>query len=143
MLRRISILCMLAAALVIYGAVDSHAAWQPDGQAVCTASNDQYWPTTCTDGAGGAFIVWYDRRNGTDYNISVQRVNSAGNPQWAVDGLILCSAPGDQMYPAGFQTYVVTGDLATDLEGRDRPTHFRGVTTICLKLFTICKPHRA
>jgi len=50
---------------------------------------------------------------------------------------------GDQMYPAGFQTYVVTGDLATDLEGRDRPTHFRGVTTICLKLFTICKPHRA
>jgi hypothetical protein len=91
---------MLAAVLVISGAVDSYAAWQPDGQAICTASNDQYYPTTCTDGGSGAFIVWYDRRNGTDYNIYIQRVNAAGNPQWAIAGLIICSAPGDQMYPA-------------------------------------------
>lgn len=48
-----------------------------------------------------------------------------------------------RIYPEGFETYVVPGDLAAILEGQSRPTHFRGVTTVCLKLFTICKPDRA
>ena len=41
------------------------------------------------------------------------------------------------MYPKGFSTYVDTPRVARTLEGLDRPTHFRGVTTVVLKLFNI------
>ena len=43
----------------------------------------------------------------------------------------------------GFQTYVTPGAIADKLEGAARPGHMRGVATICVKLFDICKPHRA
>jgi len=48
------------------------------------------------------------------------------------------------IYPAGYATYVtVEGPLTTTLEGASRPTHFRGVTTVVSKLFTIVQPHVA
>ena len=47
------------------------------------------------------------------------------------------------MYPAGFDTTVIPGALATELEGGHRPGHFAGVATVCLKLFAVCRPHRA
>ncbi len=49
----------------------------------------------------------------------------------------------DNMYPDGFQTYVNVEELTKVLEGASRPTHFKGVTTVVLKLFNITKPHRA
>ncbi len=49
----------------------------------------------------------------------------------------------EDMYPDGFQTYVEVQNLTKVLEGKSRPTHFRGVTTVVLKLFNITKPHRA
>lgn len=48
-----------------------------------------------------------------------------------------------EMYPEGFRTYVVTEELSGILEGKVRPTHFRGVTTVVMKLFNIVKPHVA
>jgi pantoate--beta-alanine ligase len=48
------------------------------------------------------------------------------------------------IYPDGYATYVtVEGPLTTTLEGACRPTHFRGVTTVVAKLFTIVQPHVA
>ncbi len=44
------------------------------------------------------------------------------------------------MYPSGFQTHVEPGDLAARLEGPMRPGHFRGVTTVVLKLFAATQP---
>ncbi len=49
----------------------------------------------------------------------------------------------ENMYPNDFQTYVVPAEIANKLEGAARPGHFRGVATVCLKLFNIVKPHRA
>ncbi len=49
----------------------------------------------------------------------------------------------EDMYPGGFQTYVGVENLTKVLEGKSRPTHFRGVTTVVAKLFNITKPHRA
>ena len=49
----------------------------------------------------------------------------------------------EEMYPAGFQTWVEVEELSKPLEGDFRPGHFRGVTTICLKLFNIIRPRRA
>ena len=48
-----------------------------------------------------------------------------------------------EMYPAGFKTYVSNEAVAAVLEGKFRPTHFRGVTTVVAKLFNIVKPHTA
>jgi len=45
-----------------------------------------------------------------------------------------------EMYPAGFTTYVNVDGLSERLEGRTRPGHFRGVTTVVLKLLEIVQP---
>ncbi len=46
----------------------------------------------------------------------------------------------DMMYPSGFRTYVEVHELQNVLCGRSRPSHFRGVTTVVLKLFQIVQP---
>ena len=48
-----------------------------------------------------------------------------------------------EMYPADYQTYVEVEKVTQDLCGMSRPGHFRGVTTVCCKLFNIVKPHVA
>ena len=57
---------------------------------------------------------------------------------WGVDHLFVPSVA--EMYPQGFQTWVDVEALAEDLEGGGRPGHFRGVATVCLKLFNIVGP---
>jgi pantoate--beta-alanine ligase len=49
----------------------------------------------------------------------------------------------DEMYPAGYQTWVDVEEVSRPLEGEFRPGHFRGVATVCLKLFTIVRPQTA
>lgn len=51
--------------------------------------------------------------------------------------------PPEEIYPAGFRTYVEVEGLSARLEGRSRPGHFRGVTTVVLKLFEIVQPRFA
>lgn len=48
-----------------------------------------------------------------------------------------------EMYTDGFCSYVDMNGLTTELCGRTRPIHFRGVQTVVLKLFNIVKPDRA
>jgi pantoate--beta-alanine ligase len=47
------------------------------------------------------------------------------------------------MYPPEFTTTVTVDRLTSVLEGKSRPGHFRGVTTVVAKLFNIVKPHAA
>jgi pantoate--beta-alanine ligase len=49
----------------------------------------------------------------------------------------------EEMYPPGFDTHVDPGALATILEGAVRPGHFRGVATVCVRLFGLVGPRRA
>jgi pantoate--beta-alanine ligase len=51
--------------------------------------------------------------------------------------------PAEEIYPAGFRTAVNVDGLSDRLEGRSRPGHFRGVTTVVLKLFEIVQPRMA
>ena len=48
-----------------------------------------------------------------------------------------------EMYPPGFSSHVDVDGLASRLEGRTRPGHFRGVATVVLKLLEIVDPWRA
>jgi len=58
-----------------------------------------------------------------------------------VDVIFAPTAEG--MYPDGYMTYVDVERITERWEGASRPGHFRGVATVCTKLFTICRPHRA
>jgi pantoate--beta-alanine ligase len=49
----------------------------------------------------------------------------------------------EEIYPPGFQTWVEVEELGAVLEGEHRPGHFRGVATVCLKLFNLVRPRRA
>ena len=56
---------------------------------------------------------------------------------------ILFVPPLEEIYPPGFQTWVDVEELGAILEGEHRPGHFRGVATVCLKLFNLVRPDRA
>jgi pantoate--beta-alanine ligase len=49
----------------------------------------------------------------------------------------------EEIYPPGFQTWIEVEELGRGLEGEFRPGHFRGVATVCLKLFNLVRPARA
>lgn len=49
----------------------------------------------------------------------------------------------DEMYPDGYQTYITVEKVSEGLCGKSRPAHFRGVATVCSKLFNAVKPHAA
>jgi pantoate--beta-alanine ligase len=62
----------------------------------------------------------------------------------AKEGVELLFAPSvEEMYPAGAVTWVTVEGLSTKLDGRSRPGHFRGVTTVVAKLFHIVEPDAA
>jgi hypothetical protein len=81
--------------------------WTAHSLRLSTADTWMYLPKIISDGAGGAIVVWYDERNGTDDNIYAQRVLSAGTLAWASTGLAVCSSTGEQTRP----------DLTTDGAG--------------------------
>lgn len=61
--------------------------------------------------------------------------------QAGVDALFAPEAA--EIYPRDFSTYVHVEGLSERLEGRSRPGHFGGVTTVVMKLLQIVQPHRA
>ena len=56
---------------------------------------------------------------------------------------VLFAPTSEEMYPAGFSTSVSVKGLSDWWEGRARPGHFDGVTTVVLKLFEIVQPRVA
>jgi pantoate--beta-alanine ligase len=55
---------------------------------------------------------------------------------------VLFAPDSSEIYPQGFSTYVTVERLTSRLEGESRPTHFRGVTTVVMKLLQIIQPDR-
>ncbi len=73
--------------------------WAAGGVAVCVATGWQYSPAIVADGAGGAIVAWEDGRV-TFFDIYAQRLGADGAPQWASDGVALCTSAGSQVSPA-------------------------------------------
>ncbi len=82
--------------------------------------------------AEGEDLATYPRDEARDAELAEQ----AG-----VDVLYLPEA--EEIYPPGFETWVDVERLGAMLEGEHRPGHFRGVATVCLKLFNLVRPRRA
>ena len=62
----------------------------------------------------------------------------------AEEGTDILFAPAvEELYPPGYQTWVDVEELSRGLEGAARPGHFRGVATVCCKLFNLVRPTRA
>lgn len=77
-------------------------------------------------------------------NEDYQRYPRTPEADWALcrsEGVDAIFSPSvEEMYPAGFCTWVEVTGLQDVLCGRSRPGHFRGVATVVLKLFNIVLP---
>ncbi|MHA1383086.1 MAG: hypothetical protein ACTSR3_04910 [Candidatus Helarchaeota archaeon] len=75
--------------------------WDDNGTIICNMYIAQSEPQICSDGQGGAIIVWQDGRdfptNGQD--IYIQRIHPNGSTLWTNNGSAVCTETGDQMYP--------------------------------------------
>jgi pantoate--beta-alanine ligase len=79
-----------------------------------------------------ADLEGYPRNEGADLRVAEE------------EGVDLVFAPSvKELYPPGYQTWVEVEELSRPLEGAFRPGHFRGVATVCLKLFNLVRPDRA
>jgi pantoate--beta-alanine ligase len=56
---------------------------------------------------------------------------------------VVFAPKSEAIYPDGYSTFVEETAISAGLCGLSRPQHFRGVATICLKLFNIIQPHCA
>ncbi len=97
--------------------------WTNNGSAIITAAGNQNNQVgsgaipqgnggIIPDGSGGVILVFDDGRNEppqdiTNYDVYAQKVNSSGAPQWAANGVAVCTAAGNQ----------VVADVATDAAG--------------------------
>jgi pantoate--beta-alanine ligase len=79
----------------------------------------------------GADLSRYPRDEAADLALAEEQ---------GVDVLFAPAAP--ELYPPGYETWVEVEQASRGLEGDARPGHFRGVATICLKLFNIVRPDR-
>ncbi len=85
--------------------------WTAGGVPLCTAAHDQQGTAIAADGAGGAIVVWEDRRPPTTSDLYGQRVNTFGETQWMADGVAICDAGGNQVF-AGIVSDGVGGAIA-------------------------------
>lgn len=88
-LLRLGAFILLVTATVPFS--QSALAADANGIAVATADGLQEQPAIIADGAGGAIVVWIDRRN-IRSDIYAQRLNAQGVPQWISNGVPVCQA---------------------------------------------------
>lgn len=69
------------------------------------------------------------------------RTFEADRQKLQAEGVDLLFAPTvEEMYPKGATTFVTVEEIGDRLDGRSRPGHFRGVSTVVAKLFHIVEP---
>lgn len=72
--------------------------WSSAGVPLCTATGEQTISSIVPDAAGGAIVVWQDRRSGAG-DVYSQRVDATGATQWTANGAPLCTVAGEQIIP--------------------------------------------
>lgn len=85
------VVCIIAAASPAL-----RAWWVPNGTPIATLENRQDYAQACSDGMGGAIIVYADNY-GSDNNLTAQRVSASGNVLWDPNGNYVCWGTGSQI----------------------------------------------
>ena len=98
-IKTVAFSALLAPVLLLSLISRAWAQWAEDGVPLCTATGVRYSPLIASDFAGGAIVVWEDRRSGNS-DIYVQRVDTWGTVRWEANGDLLCEAVGEQLGPA-------------------------------------------
>lgn len=75
------------------------AQWTNGGVVICNSPNNQINPKIAMNSSGEIFITWQDKRNGTDYDIYCQKLNTSGTPQWTTNGIAVIIATNSQLSP--------------------------------------------
>ena len=65
--------------------------WEADGVPLCLARRTQMVPQIEPDGSNGTILCWQDNRSEEGSRIYAQRMNERGVPQWAPNGVRVCS----------------------------------------------------
>lgn len=73
--------------------------WTSNGVPVCASAFNQKNPRLVSDGAGGAYFAWQDKRSDVDYDIYAQHLNSSGTALWASNGKAICTSADKQTNP--------------------------------------------
>ena len=76
---------------------DGLTPWLKDGIMISAAAMGQQLAGIAADGAGGAYIAWWNRKNG-HHDVFVQHVNAAGTALWTAGGITVCGAVKDQQW---------------------------------------------
>lgn len=98
---------------------DGDKLWVANGMPICTAPDYQEYPKVASNGYHGGVICWMDKRNGTDHDIYMQRVNAWGDIVLPENGQAVCTAVGEQISPcittdAAGQAVIAWQDGRTD-----------------------------
>ncbi len=96
--------------------------WTINGVGICTATNTQNNQEMVLAASGGAIIVWYDFRSGTNSDIYAQKIDVSGTVQWTVNGIAICNAAESQSNPVLIPVSS-GGALIAWSDGRDA-THY-------------------
>ena len=71
--------------------------WTNNGWPIATSPNSQINPKIDPDTlSGGFYVAWADKRNGLDYDIYAQRMDSLGNAIWPSNGIGVATLNGNQ-----------------------------------------------
>ena len=86
------------------------ALWAVNGVSINV--NEAHHATLVLDGTGGVVVAWEDYRSSGKSLMYAQRINAAGVPQWAANGVLLMSAGSGPSRP-----YATNSRIATDGAG--------------------------
>lgn len=75
---------------------DGQPVWTANGVRLSTNPSPQFEPVACSDGAGGALVVW-EQQSASGYDVAAQWVDFAGAPRWGLTGVLVCAAVDDQV----------------------------------------------
>ena len=116
-LRAVSLAVGLCSLIAVARAEDD--LWVLDGNPLCTAVGGQTQPVMCSDGAGGAFVAWEDRRAGD--RIFLTRVTGSGAiaTGWPTDGISVSSLPSSDEYDQVLMPDGAGGVYVAWSDGRD------------------------
>jgi hypothetical protein len=88
--------------------------------------NTQNNPKIEPDNAGGAYVIWPDKRNAIDYDIYAQHINNAGIVQWTANGLVVCNSTGSQSAVDATTDGISNGIFIVWKDGRTGFDHIYG-----------------